>query len=159
VFQQFNLFPHLTVLDNLTVGPHYAQRRPLEVVRSEAIELLVRIGLESRAHDFPDRLSGGQQQRVAIARALAMQPALLLLDEVTSALDPSLVGEVLDLLSELADAGTTMLIATHEMGFARDVADRVAFLDQGVLVESGTPSEIFDNPQHPATQLFLQRVR
>ena len=120
--------------------------------------LLSRIGLSERANDFPERLSGGQQQRVAIVRSLAMQPALLLLDEVTSALDPTLVGEVLDLLRDLAQSGTTMLIATHEMGFAKDVAQQVAYLDKGVLVEQGTPEQMFSNPQHEATRKFLERA-
>ena len=137
MFQSFNLFPHLSVIDNILLGPVHAMKRPREEVRVEALELLARIGLAERAEDYPDRLSGGQQQRVAIVRSLAMQPALLLLDEVTSALDPTLVGEVLDLLRDLAASGTTMLIATHEMNFARDVAHQVAYLDQGVLVESG----------------------
>jgi polar amino acid transport system ATP-binding protein len=159
VFQSFNLFPHLSVLDNILLGPVRALKRPREAVRDEAMALLARIGLAERAHDYPDRLSGGQQQRVAIVRSLAMRPALLLLDEVTSALDPTLVGEVLDLLRDLATQGTTMLIATHEMGFARDVAHQVAFLDQGVLVERGDPEQIFGAPQQPATRAFLERVR
>ena len=155
VFQSFNLFPHLSVLENVTLGPVRALRRPPSVVREEALGLLERIGLADRAHEYPDRLSGGQQQRVAIVRSLAMQPQLLLLDEVTSALDPTLVGEVLDLLSDLASQGTTMLIATHEMGFARRVAHQVVFLDDGVLVEKGPPSQIFDAPTHEATRAFL----
>ena len=159
VFQSFNLFPHLSVLDNVVLGPVYALKRKRSDVRAEALELLARIGLAERANDYPDRLSGGQQQRVAIVRSLAMQPALLLLDEVTSALDPTLVGEVLDLLADLARQGTTMLIATHEMNFARDVAHRVAYLDSGVLVEQGTPEEIFTKPQHESTRAFLERVR
>jgi polar amino acid transport system ATP-binding protein len=159
VFQSFNLFPHLSVLDNLLLGPVHALKRPRDEVRAEALELLARIGLAERASDFPDRLSGGQQQRVAIVRSLAMRPALLLLDEVTSALDPSLVGEVLDLLRDLATSGTTMLIATHEMGFARDVAHQIAFLDQGVLVESGPPGQVLDAPREAATRAFLERAR
>jgi polar amino acid transport system ATP-binding protein len=158
VFQSYNLFPHLSVLDNVLLGPVRALKRPREEVRAEALDLLGRIGLAERASDFPDRLSGGQQQRVAIVRSLAMRPALLLLDEVTSALDPSLVGEVLDLLADLAHQGTTMLIATHEMGFARNVAHRVAFLDQGVLVEEGSPAEVLDHPREAATRAFLQRA-
>jgi polar amino acid transport system ATP-binding protein len=134
-------------------------KRPRAAVEAEALVLLDRIGLKDRAHDYPERLSGGQQQRVAIVRSLAMRPALLLLDEVTSALDPTLVGEVLDLLTDLAHQGTTMLIATHEMNFARDVAHQVVYLDDGVLVEQGTPEEIFNNPQHDSTRSFLQRVR
>ncbi len=159
VFQSYNLFPHLSVLDNVLIGPVHALKRKRDEVREEALELLERIGLRDRADDFPDRLSGGQQQRVAIVRSLAMRPSLLLLDEVTSALDPTLVGEVLDLLRDLAGLGTTMLIATHEMGFARDVAHQVAYLDRGVLVEQGTPEQIFTNPRHESTRAFLERVR
>ncbi|MFI5035533.1 MAG: amino acid ABC transporter ATP-binding protein [Acidimicrobiales bacterium] len=159
VFQSYNLFPHLSVLDNILLGPVHALKRPREAVRTEAMALLARIGLADGAQEFPDRLSGGQQQRVAIVRSLAMQPALLLLDEVTSALDPTLVGEVLDLLRDLAAQGTTMLIATHEMGFARDVAHQVAFLDQGVLVECGDPEQVFTAPRQAATRTFLERVR
>lgn len=159
VFQSFNLFPHLSVLDNILLGPVYAMKRKRADVRDEALALLDRIGLRDRANDFPDRLSGGQQQRVAIVRSLAMQPSLLLLDEVTSALDPTLVGEVLDLLRDLAASGTTMLIATHEMNFAKDVSHQVAYLDKGVLVEKGTPEQIFNSPQHEATRTFLERVR
>jgi polar amino acid transport system ATP-binding protein len=159
VFQAYNLFPHLDVLENVVLGPVRALKRPRAAVEAEALVLLDRIGLKDRAHDYPERLSGGQQQRVAIVRSLAMRPALLLLDEVTSALDPTLVGEVLDLLTDLAHQGTTMLIATHEMNFARDVAHQVVYLDDGVLVEQGTPEEIFNNPQHDSTRSFLQRVR
>ena len=159
VFQSFNLFPHLTVLENVLIGPVRALKRKRGDVQDEALALLERIGLRGRADEYPDRLSGGQQQRVAIVRSLAMRPALLLLDEVTSALDPSLVGEVLDLLRDLARTGTTMLIATHEMNFARDVAQQVVYLDGGVLVEKGTPDQIFSNPQHESTRLFLERVR
>jgi len=157
VFQSFNLFPHLSVVENIVLGPVHALKRSRAEAVGEAMVLLERIGLADRANDFPDRLSGGQQQRVAIVRSLAMQPALLLLDEVTSALDPTLVGEVLDLLADLAARGTTMLIATHEMSFARDVAHQVAYLEQGVLVEQGTPSEIFTNARHEATRKFLER--
>jgi polar amino acid transport system ATP-binding protein len=159
VFQSFNLFPHLSVLENVLVGPVRALKRKRTDVIDEALQLLERIGLRDRADEYPDRLSGGQQQRVAIVRSLAMRPALLLLDEVTSALDPSLVGEVLDLLRDLAHTGTTMLIATHEMNFARDVAQKVVYLDGGVLVEQGMPHDIFSNPQHESTRLFLERVR
>jgi len=159
VFQSFNLFPHLSVLDNILLGPVRSLKRKRGDVLDEALALLDRIGLRDRADDFPDRLSGGQQQRVAIVRSLAMRPSLLLLDEVTSALDPSLVGEVLDLLSDLAHQGTTMLIATHEMNFARDVAHKIAYLDQGVLVEMGTPDQIFNAAQHASTRNFLERVR
>ena len=159
VFQSFNLFPHLSVLENIALGPVRALKRPFNAVRDEAMALLARIGLQDRAREFPDRLSGGQQQRVAIVRSLAMRPSLLLLDEVTSALDPTLVGEVLDLLTDLATSGTTMLIATHEMSFARDVAHQVAFLDNGVLVEQGPPDQVFERPRHEATRVFLERVR
>jgi len=159
VFQSFNLFPHLSVLDNVLLGPVRALKRKKSDARDEALALLDRIGLRDRADDFPDHLSGGQQQRVAIVRSLAMRPDLLLLDEVTSALDPTLVGEVLDLLSDLANQGTTMLIATHEMNFARDVAHQIAYLDQGVLVEQGTPDQIFNAAQHASTRNFLERVR
>src|SRR6202167_3381574 len=159
VFQSFNLFPHLSVIDNILLGPVRALKRKPAEVREEALQLLDRIGLRDRAQDYPDRLSGGQQQRVAIVRSLAMRPSLLLLDEVTSALDPTLVGEVLDLLTDLAHQGTTMLIATHEMNFARDVAHEVAYLDKGVLVEKGTPEKMFGNPDHEATKNFLSRVR
>ena len=159
VFQSFNLFPHLSVLDNILLGPVHAIKRNRAEVHAEALELLDRIGLRDRAGEFPDRLSGGQQQRVAIVRSLAMQPSLLLLDEVTSALDPTLVGEVLDLLRELAGNGTTMLVATHEMNFARDVAHQVAYLEHGVLLELGTPEQVFNNPRHESTRTFLERVR
>jgi polar amino acid transport system ATP-binding protein len=158
VFQSYNLFPHLSVLENILLGPVFALKRKRFDVVDEAMSLLARIGLSERANEFPDRLSGGQQQRVAIVRSLAMQPALLLLDEVTSALDPTLIGEVLDLLRDLAHSGTTMLIATHEMGFAKDVANQVVYLDKGVLVEQGTPEQIFSNPQHEATRKFLERA-
>jgi polar amino acid transport system ATP-binding protein len=159
VFQSYNLFPHMTVLDNVALGPVRAHKRSRDEVHEEALILLERIGLKERANEYPERLSGGQQQRVAIVRSLAMRPSLLLLDEVTSALDPSLVGEVLDLLTDLAHQGTTMLIATHEMNFARDVAHEVAYLDKGVLVEKGTPEKMFGNPDHEATKNFLSRVR
>jgi polar amino acid transport system ATP-binding protein len=159
VFQSFNLFPHLDVLDNILLGPVRALKRTRHEVEEEALTLLDRIGLKDRAHDYPEKLSGGQQQRVAIVRSLAMRPSLLLLDEVTSALDPTLVGEVLDLLTDLAHQGTTMLIATHEMNFARDVAHQVVYLDKGVLVEQGTPDELFNNPKQESTRNFLQRVR
>jgi polar amino acid transport system ATP-binding protein len=159
VFQAYNLFPHLTVLDNVALGPVRAHKRSRDEVHEEAMVLLERIGLKERANDYPERLSGGQQQRVAIVRSLAMRPSLLLLDEVTSALDPTLVGEVLDLLTDLAHQGMTMLIATHEMNFARDVANEVAYLDNGVLVEKGTPNEMFSNPREESTKTFLSRVR
>ncbi len=159
VFQSFNLFPHLSVIDNILLGPVHALKRPRAEVRAEALELLGRIGLATRADDYPDRLSGGQQQRVAIVRSLAMRPSLLLLDEVTSALDPTLVGEVLDLLTDLARQGTTMLVATHEMGFARNVAHRVAFLEGGRVIEEGPAQEVLDHPREAATRAFLERVR
>ncbi len=159
VFQAYNLFPHLTVLDNVALGPIRAHKRSRDDVHEEAMVLLERIGLKERANDYPERLSGGQQQRVAIVRSLAMRPSLLLLDEVTSALDPTLVGEVLDLLTDLAHQGMTMLIATHEMNFARDVANEVAYLDNGVLVEKGTPQEMFSSPREESTKAFLSRVR
>ena len=158
VFQSFNLFPHLRVLDNITLAPRQVLKRPREEAEAAAIDLLRRFGLEDKRHEHPDRLSGGQQQRVAIVRALAMEPTLLLLDEITSALDPELVAEVLDLVRELASGGMTMVIATHEMGFARDVADRVCFLDGGRILESGPPAEILTRPREPRTRQFLQRV-
>ncbi len=158
VFQAFNLFPHLRVLDNVTLAPRRVLGRPREEAEAGAMELLRRFGLEDKARELPDRLSGGQQQRVAIVRALAMEPDLLLLDEITSALDPELVAEVLDVVRELATGGMTMLIATHEMGFARDVADRIAFLDGGRILETGTPAELLSEPSEPRTRQFLQRV-
>jgi polar amino acid transport system ATP-binding protein len=158
VFQAFNLFPHMTVLANVTLGPRKALKLPREEAEREALELLDRFGLAGRRDDYPDRLSGGQQQRVAILRALAMRPKLLLLDEVTSALDPELVGEVLSLVRELADGGMTMVVSTHEMAFAREVANRVCFLDAGRILESGPPAEIFSAPKEPRTQQFLARI-
>jgi polar amino acid transport system ATP-binding protein len=158
VFQAFNLFPHLKVIDNVTLGP----RRALGVGRREAEAkadaLLARFGLADKRDDFPDRLSGGQQQRVAIVRAVAMDPELILLDEVTSALDPELVGEVLDLIRELKATGMTMLVATHEMGFARETADRVCFLDGGRILEVGPAEQLFTDPEHNRTRQFLQRI-
>ncbi len=158
VFQSFNLFPHKTVLGNVTLGPRKALGKNRAEAEAAADALLERFGLEEKRNDYPDRLSGGQQQRVAIVRALAMQPKLLLLDEVTSALDPELVAEVLDVIRELADGGMTMVIATHEMGFARDVAKRVCFLDAGRILEEGTPEQIFGAPRQERTQQFLQRI-
>jgi len=158
VFQAFNLFPHMTVLDNVTLGPRKALRQSRAEAEAHGRELLARFGLVDRAGDYPDRLSGGQQQRVAIVRALAMRPELLLLDEVTSALDPELVAEVLNVIRELAAGGMTMLIATHEMGFARDIAARVCFLDDGRILEEGPPEQIFSAPREPRTQQFLQRI-
>jgi len=158
VFQAFNLFPHMTVLRNVTLAPREVLRLPAQQARAEALELLGRFGLADKADDYPDRLSGGQQQRAAIVRALAMRPRIMLLDEVTSALDPELVGEVLGVIRELAASGMTMLIATHEMAFARDIADRVCFLHEGVILEQGPPERIFQAPEHPRTQQFLQRI-
>jgi polar amino acid transport system ATP-binding protein len=158
VFQAYNLFPHMTVLQNVTLAPVKTGRVGARQARGEAMELLTRIGLADKADEFPDRLSGGQQQRVAIVRALAMGPKLMLLDEITSALDPQLVAEVLQLVRELAEVGMTMILATHEMSFAREVADKVCFLDAGVILEEGPPAEIFSNPQQPRTREFLARV-
>ena len=158
VFQQFNLFPHLTVLDNVTLANRKVHGLPKADAEQVALQWLDRIGLREKVKDYPDRLSGGQQQRVAIVRALASNPELLLLDEITSALDPQLVGEVLDLVFELKASGSTILMATHEMSFARKAADRVIFLKNGVLVEQGTPEQIFDHPEHPDTREFLARV-
>ena len=158
VFQAFNLFPHMTVLENVTLGPRKALGRSKAEAVAEADRLLGRFGLSDKRDEYPDRLSGGQQQRVAIVRALAMQPQLLLLDEVTSALDPELVAEVLDVIRELASGGMTMLIATHEMGFARDVARRVCFIHEGRILEEGPPEVIFSEPREERTQQFLQRI-
>jgi polar amino acid transport system ATP-binding protein len=158
VFQAFNLFPHMSVLDNVTLGPRKALKTPRAQADAEATELLARFGLADKRDETPDRLSGGQQQRVAIVRALAMKPDLLLLDEVTSALDPELVAEVLNVIRGLAASGMTMLIATHEMGFARDIADRVCFLDGGSIIEEGPPGRILSEPQEPRTRQFLQRI-
>jgi polar amino acid transport system ATP-binding protein len=158
VFQAFNLFPHMTVLRNITLAPIKALGKTRSEAESEGAALLERFGLADKRNEYPDRLSGGQQQRVAIVRALAMQPRLLLLDEVTSALDPELIAEVLTLIRELAEGGMTMLVATHEMHFARDVAHRVCFLDEGVILEEGPPAEIFARPREPRTQQFLARI-
>ena len=158
VFQAFNLFPHMTVLANVTLGPRKALGVPAAQAERDALELLNRFGLAGRRDEYPDRLSGGQQQRVAIIRALAMKPKLLLLDEVTSALDPELVGEVLELVRELAAGGMTMVVATHEMGFARELANRVYFLDAGRILESGPPEQLFSAPTEPRTQQFLARI-
>ena len=158
VFQAFNLFPHMTVMRNVTLAQEKALGRTRADARAQATELLSRFGLIEKAEEYPDRLSGGQQQRVAIARALAMGPDLLLLDEVTSALDPVLVAEVLDAIRELAAGGMTMVIATHEMGFARDVANRVAFLDEGRILEEGPPERMFSEPREEATRRFLDRI-
>ncbi|HTG42879.1 MAG TPA: amino acid ABC transporter ATP-binding protein, partial [Methylomirabilota bacterium] len=158
VFQAFNLFPHMSVLDNVTLGPRKVLGLGRGEAEADATELLERFGLAPKRTDYPDRLSGGQQQRVAIVRALAMQPDLLLLDEVTSALDPELVAEVLNVIRELAAGGMTMVIATHEMGFARDIANRVCFLDAGQILEEGPPAEMFSAPREERTRQFLQRV-
>jgi polar amino acid transport system ATP-binding protein len=158
VFQAFNLFPHMSVLENVTLAPRLALRQSRGESEERARMLLGRFGLSDKVEAYPDHLSGGQQQRVAIVRALAMQPRLMLLDEVTSALDPELVGEVLDVIGELATGGMTMLIATHEMGFARDIATRVCFLDEGVILEQGPPEQMFGSPREPRTQQFLQRI-
>jgi polar amino acid transport system ATP-binding protein len=163
VFQNFNLFPHLTALENVAEAPVVAHqpgkgRRSKEEARRRGLELLDRVGLKDRADAYPRQLSGGQQQRVAIARALALDPKILLFDEPTSALDPELVNEVLDVIRELAKSGTTLIIVTHEMGFARDVADTVVFMDQGQIVEQGTPEQIFTNPQEPRTRSFFSKV-
>jgi polar amino acid transport system ATP-binding protein len=158
VFQAYNLFPHMTALENVSLAPRVVGKRPKADARERARELLARVGLADKADSYPDRLSGGQQQRTAIARALANDPRLLLLDEVTSALDPELVGEVLDLVGELKAQGMTILMATHEMGFAHRVADEVCFLDAGVVAESGPPEQVLDNPTNPRLQQFLSRV-
>jgi polar amino acid transport system ATP-binding protein len=158
VFQAYNLFPHMSVLANVTLAPRKALKLPRPEAETRGRELLERFGLADKRNEYPDRLSGGQQQRVAIVRALAMRPQLMLLDEVTSALDPELVAEVLGVIRELAAEGMTMLIATHEMSFARDIADRVVFLDEGVILEQGTPEEIFSAPKEARTQQFLQRI-
>jgi polar amino acid transport system ATP-binding protein len=158
VFQSFNLFPHMTVLRNVTLAPTKVLRKPPGQAADEARALLDRFGLIDKADDYPDRLSGGQQQRVAIVRALAMQPQLMLLDEVTSALDPELVAEVLEVITELASGGMTMLIATHEMGFARDIARRVCFLEEGTIIEQAPPAELFTSPKDERTRRFLRRI-
>ncbi len=158
VFQQFNLFPHLSVLNNVTLGPRKVRRSPKREAEEQAMQLLERVGIPEQAEKFPAQLSGGQQQRVAIARALAMQPKIMLFDEPTSALDPEMIKEVLDVMQELAESGMTMVVVTHEMGFARGVADRVMFFDEGALVEQGTPDHFFDNPREERTKLFLSQI-
>ncbi|CAB4788130.1 unannotated protein [freshwater metagenome] len=158
VFQSFNLFPHMTVLQNVSLAPHKVLSQSKKESESHARELIARLGLSDRADGYPDQLSGGQQQRVAIARSLAMNPEVMLLDEITSALDPELVGEVLDVVRELKSNGMTMLLATHEMGFAKEIADRVCFLHEGQILECSSPTEFFNNPRHQRTQQFLQRV-
>jgi polar amino acid transport system ATP-binding protein len=158
VFQRFNLFPHMTALQNVMEGPLHVQHRPRAVVRAEALELLARVGLADRAGSYPAQLSGGQQQRVAIARALAMRPMLMLFDEPTSALDPELVGEVLAVMRELARSGMTMIVVTHELGFAREAADQVVFMDAGMIVEAGPPGQVLAAPQEARTRTFLAAV-
>jgi len=158
VYQAYNLFPHMSVLRNVTLAPTRVLKLRRADAQHRALELLERFGLADKADDYPDRLSGGQQQRVAIVRALAMRPELMLFDEVTSALDPELVAEVLEVIRELAASGMTMLIATHEMSFARDIADRICFLDDGVILEQGPPDELLSRPREPRTQQFLQRI-
>ena len=158
VFQQFNLFPHLTVMQNITLAPIWVRNLPKEEAETKAIELLELVGIPEQAHKFPGNLSGGQQQRVAIARALAMEPKIMLFDEPTSALDPEMIKEVLDAMIDLAKSGMTMIVVTHEMGFAREVADRMYFFDEGLIVETGTPDEIYNNPQEDRTKLFLSQI-
>lgn len=158
VFQSFNLFPHITVLENITLAQQHVRRRPKAEAEELARSLLDRVGIPDQADKYPGQLSGGQQQRVAIARALAMQPKIMLFDEPTSALDPEMIKEVLDVMKELATSGMTMIVVTHEMGFAREVADRVIFMDAGHVVEVGTPDHFFENPQHERTKLFLSQI-
>ena len=158
VFQHFNLFPHMTILQNMTLAPIQLLHKSKEEAEARAIQLLLRVGLADRANAYPSQLSGGQKQRVAIVRALAMEPEVMLFDEPTSALDPEMVGEVLEVMKELAHEGMTMVVVTHEMGFAREVANHVIFMDEGKLIEEGTPAEIFDNPQHPRLREFLSKV-
>jgi general L-amino acid transport system ATP-binding protein len=158
VFQSFNLFPHLTVLQNVTLAPIWVRKMKRSEAEELAMQLLARVGIAEQAHKYPAQLSGGQQQRVAIARALAMQPKIMLFDEPTSALDPEMIKEVLDVMRELARSGMTMLVITHEMGFAREVADRIIFFDQGQIVEEGTPEEFFKSPRHERTKLFLSQI-
>jgi general L-amino acid transport system ATP-binding protein len=158
VFQSFNLFPHLTVMQNISLAPMWVRRWSQEKSEQIALDLLKRVGIPEQAHKFPAQLSGGQQQRVAIARALAMQPKIMLFDEPTSALDPEMIKEVLDVMAELAKSGMTMIVVTHEMGFARNVADRMVFFDGGEIIEQGTPEQIFKDPQHDRTKLFLSQI-
>ena len=158
VFQQFNLFPHLTVMQNITLAPMHVRKMKKKEAEARAMQLLERVGIPEQAQKFPGQLSGGQQQRVAIARALAMQPKIMLFDEPTSALDPEMIREVLEVMEELAESGMTMVVVTHEMGFARGVADRIVFMDAGEIVEIGTPEHFFTNPQHDRTKLFLEQI-
>ena len=158
VFQQFNLFPHLTVMSNITLAPIWVRKLPKDEAEEIAMQLLERVGIPEQAHKYPGQLSGGQQQRVAIARALAMQPKIMLFDEPTSALDPEMIKEVLDVMVELAQSGITMIVVTHEMGFAREVCDRIIFFDYGKIVEQNTPTLFFDHPEHDRTKLFLSQI-
>lgn len=158
VFQHFNLFPHMTVLQNMTAAPIKLLKKPKEQARQEALELLKKVGLGDRANDYPNQLSGGQKQRIAIVRALAMNPDVMLFDEPTSALDPEMVGEVLDVMKELAKSGMTMVVVTHEMGFAREVASRVVFIDEGVIKEEGSPEQFFSSPKNERLKAFLSKV-
>jgi general L-amino acid transport system ATP-binding protein len=158
VFQQFNLFPHLSVLQNVTLAPIWVRKWPKDKAEEVAMELLELVGIPEQAQKFPGNLSGGQQQRTAIARALAMQPKIMLFDEPTSALDPEMIKEVLDTMTDLAESGMTMIVVTHEMGFARAVSDRMYFFDEGQIVESGTPEDIYNNPQEERTKLFLSQI-
>ena len=158
VFQSFNLFPHLTVLQNITLAPTWVRKKSKSDSEQKAMELLERVGIPEQANKFPGQLSGGQQQRVAIARALAMEPKIMLFDEPTSALDPEMIKEVLDVMKELAKSGMTMIVVTHEMGFAKEVADRVMLFDDGLMVEENTPNEFFDNPKNDRTKLFLSQI-
>ncbi len=158
VFQRFNLFPHMTVLENIMLAPKHVKQTNQQENEEKALKLLAKVGLSEKRMEYPDRLSGGQQQRVAIARALAMDPKVMLFDEPTSALDPEMVGEVLQVMKEMAQEGMTMVVVTHEMGFAREVADRVIFMDGGYIVEEGTPAELFDHPKHERTKAFLSKI-
>lgn len=158
VFQRFNLFPHKSALENVSIAPLKVKKMPKGEAETLAMDLLVRVGLGDKAHQYPDKLSGGQQQRVAIARALAMQPKIMLFDEATSALDPEMVGEVLEVIKDLAREGMTMVVVTHEMGFAREVGDRVLFMDEGMIVEEAAPIELFSNPQNSRTKAFLSKI-
>ena len=158
VFQSFNLFPHLTVMQNITLAPIWVRKKSRSESEEKAMELLERVGIPEQAQKFPGQLSGGQQQRVAIARALAMEPKIMLFDEPTSALDPEMIKEVLDAMKELAESGMTMIVVTHEMGFAKEVADRVMLFDEGLMVEENTPNEFFDNPKNDRTKLFLSQI-
>lgn len=158
VFQHFNLFPHKTVLENITLGPIKVKGLSVNEAKDVGLKLLEKVGLSDKADDYPDSLSGGQKQRVAIARSLAMSPKVMLFDEPTSALDPELVGDVLEVMKDLAEEGMTMVVVTHEMGFAKEVGDRVLFMDEGIIMEEGEPTQIFDNPQNPRTQSFLSKI-